>query len=82
MASDDGEAEAPVLAVRSSPGEYFLASEEVHLGLRFRYRDALYEVISEPRRWGLDWAATVEVIEGLRPGIQFRALLRTGHRVE
>lgn len=74
--------EEPVPAVRSAPGEYFLAAESVHVGQRFQFHDAVYEIVSEPTKWGIAWAATVRVIEGLRPGSEFRALLMTGRRVE
>lgn len=72
----------PVEAVRSKPGEFFLAAESVEVGTRFRAGGALYEVMSEPTRWGAAWVATVKVIEGLRPGIELRAMLHTGRRVE
>jgi hypothetical protein len=71
-----------VEALRSKPGEFFLAAEQVHEGLRFRVHGAMYEVVSEPTKWGIGWSATVRVVEGLRPGSQFRALLFTGKRVE
>lgn len=72
----------PVEAVRSKPGEYFLAAEHVEIGTRFRYLDALYEVVSEPSRWGLAWVADLKVVEGLKPGSEFRAMLHTGRKVE
>lgn len=70
-----------VEALRSKPGEYFLAAERVHQGLRFRVRSAVYEVVTEPTKWGIGWSATVRVLEGLRPGSEFRALLFTGKKV-
>lgn len=72
----------PVEAVRAAPGEYFLATETVEVGLRFRYLDALYEVITEPTKWGVSWVAQVRVIEGRKPGSEFRAMLHVGRRVE
>jgi hypothetical protein len=72
----------PVPAVRSKPGEYFLAAEHVEAGLKFWYGDAVYEVISEPKRWGAAWTATVRQIEGRRPGIEFRAMLHVGRKVD
>ncbi|TCN39806.1 hypothetical protein EV644_103108 [Kribbella orskensis] len=72
----------PVPAVRSKPGEYFVAAERVEVDLQFWYGDAVYEVISVPRRWGAAWMATVRQIEGLRPGIEFRAMLHVGRKVD
>lgn len=72
----------PIPAVRSAPGEFFLAAETVEVGLRFLLHDALYEVVSEPRKWGVAWVAQVRVIEGLRPGIQLQAMLHTGKKME
>jgi hypothetical protein len=72
----------PIDAVRAGPGEYFLAAENVARGTRFRVREAVYEVVSEPMRWGAGWMANVRVIEGLRPGSEFRAMLHTGTRVD
>lgn len=72
----------PVPAERSAPGEFFLAAETVHVGLRFQVRDALYEIVSEPARWGAAWTATVRILEGVKPGGEFRAMIRTGRRVK
>lgn len=72
----------PVEAVRAKPGEFFLAAESVEVGTRFRAGGALYEVMTEPSKWGVAWVATVKVIEGLRPGSEFRAMLHTGEQVE
>jgi hypothetical protein len=71
----------PVPAQRARPGEYFLAAEHVEVGLRFEYQHAVYEVVSEPKKWGIGWVAMVRVIEGMRPGTEFRALLFTGRKV-
>jgi hypothetical protein len=71
----------PIDAIRSAPGEYFLAAETVHVGLTFRAGGAVYEIITEPRKWGIGWSANITVIEGLRPGITLRALLFTGKKV-
>jgi len=72
----------PVEAIRAHPGEYLLATDHVETGMRFRYRDAVYEVVGEPRGWGYrQWMATIRVVEGLRPGAEFRALLRGGEKV-
>lgn len=72
----------PIEAFRAAPGEYFLAAETVSVGDRFKVRDAVYEVTSEPTRWGISWVADVTVIEGLKPGSVFRAMLHTGRKVE
>ncbi len=72
----------PVPAVRSKPGEYFLAAEHVEVGLQFQVPGALYEVTGEPRKWGIGWVAMVTVIEGLKPGIEFQAMLYTGRKVD
>lgn len=72
----------PIDAVRSKPGEFFLAAEHVEIGLRFRAGGAVYEVIGEPSKWGAAWAAKVKVIEGLKPGIELQAMLHTGKRVD
>jgi hypothetical protein len=72
----------PIEAVRAAPGEFFLAAEQVAVGDRFRVLDAVYEVMSEPSQWGIAWVATVKVIEGLKPGSEFRAMLHTGRKVE
>ncbi|WP_132190138.1 MULTISPECIES: hypothetical protein [Kribbella] len=72
----------PIPAVRVKPGEYFLAAEHVEVGLQFRYGDAVYEVMSEPKRWGAAWTATIRQIEGRRPGIEFRAILHLGRKVD
>lgn len=71
----------PIPAHRARPGEYFLAAEKVELGTRFRYLDAVYEVISEPKQWGIGWRATIRMIEGRKPGIELPALLYTGRKV-
>lgn len=72
----------PIEAVRAAPGEYFLAAETVSIGDRFKVRGAVYEVITEPTRWGISWMAQVRVIEGLKPGSEFRAMLHVGRKVE
>jgi hypothetical protein len=72
----------PIPAVRVKPGEYFLAAETVHVGDRFAYEDSLYEVVGKPLRVGPGWMALVRVVEGLRPGSEFNAMLRTGRRVD
>ncbi|TCC19992.1 hypothetical protein [Kribbella sindirgiensis] len=72
----------PIPAERAAPGEYFLAAESVHLGLRFFYRDSVYEVVEEPSRLGAAWYANVEIIEGGKPGARFKAMLHTGKRVK
>lgn len=72
----------PIPAVRVKPGEYFLAAESVAEGDRFEFQGAVYEVVSEPRKWGIAWVAMVRVIEGLRPGSEFRAMLHTGKKVD
>lgn len=72
----------PIEAVRAKPGEFFLAAETVEVGLTFRAGGAVYEVTSEPRQWGAAWVANVRVIEGLKPGIELRAMLHTGKRVD
>lgn len=71
----------PIKAVRSAPGEYFLAAEKVHVGLRFQVHDAVYEIVSEPARWGAAWTATAKIIEGLKPGGKSRAMIHTGRRM-
>lgn len=71
----------PIPAHRSKPGEFFLAAESVEIGLRFQVFDALYEVVSEPKKWGIAWVAQVEVIEGLHPGVVLQAMLHTGRKV-
>jgi hypothetical protein len=43
----------PIEAVRAKPGEYFLATETVKIGLKFKAGGAVYEVVSEPKRWGI-----------------------------
>lgn len=72
----------PIEAVRAKPGEYFLATDKVEVGLQFRVRDTVYKVTGEPRRWGPGWMAKVQILEGLRPGIEFQAMLRTGTRID
>ena len=72
----------PIEAFRSKPGEFFLAAEKVAKGDRFQVRDVVYEVASDPRQWGVGWVATVKVVQGLRPGSEFRAMLFTGRKVE
>jgi len=72
----------PIPAERTAPGEYFLATESVHVGLRFSYLDSVYEIVGEPRKSGLSWYAVVEIVEGIRPGAQFNAMLHTGKRVD
>lgn len=72
----------PIPAVRSKPGEYFLAAETVHVGDRFFYRDSIYEIVGEPRRWGDGWMCLVRIIEGYKPGAEFNAMLRTGKPVD
>jgi hypothetical protein len=72
----------PVEAIRSAPGEYFLAAESVEIGTRFRFRRAVYEVVEEPRRWGAAWFAKARVVEGVKPGSEFQAMLHTGKKVE
>ena len=72
----------PIPAERAAPGEYFLAAESVHVGLRFCYLDAVYEIVGEPREWGVAWYAVVEIVEGIRPGARFNAMLHTGKRVD
>lgn len=72
----------PIEAVRAKPGEFFLAAETVAVGDRFKVHDAIYEVTSEPTKWGISWVADVTVIEGLKPGSVFRAMLHTGRKVE
>jgi len=67
----------PVPARRLRPGEYRLATAHVAEGMRFEYRGALYEITSEPSKWGIAWVAEVTVIEGMRPGATFRAMLYT-----
>lgn len=71
----------PIPAVRSKPGEFFLAAEVVEVGLRFQVFETVYEVVSEPRQWGIAWVAQVKVVEGLRPGIVLKAMLHTGRKV-
>jgi hypothetical protein len=67
---------SPVAARRLRPGEYMLpAGTVVEVGLTFEYLGAVYEVIGEPRKWGVQWAARVKQVEGLRPGMEFQALL-------
>lgn len=66
----------PVPARRLRPAEYMLpAGTVVEVGLRFEYQGAVYEVIGEPRKWGIMWAVRVKQVEGLRPGIEFVAML-------
>jgi hypothetical protein len=72
----------PIDAVRSKPGEFFLAAESVAVGDRFKVHDAVYEITGEPTRWGISWIAEVTVIEGLKRGSAFRAMLHTGRKVE
>jgi hypothetical protein len=72
----------PVEAIRAAPGEYFLAAETVHIGLRFRAGGAVYEITSEPRKWGISWVADLTVIEGFKPGSTVhRAMLHTGRKM-
>lgn len=72
----------PIPAVRVKPGEYFLAAETVHVGDRFAYEGSVYQVVGKPLRVGPGWMAPVRVIEGLKPGAEFNAMLRTGKRVD
>lgn len=72
----------PIEAVRAKPGEFFLAAEHVEIGLTFRAGGAVYEIMTEPTKWGAAWVATVKVLEGLGPGIELRAMLHTGKRVD
>lgn len=73
----------PVLAHRSAPGEYFLEAESVEVGLRFRYRDAVYEVaeILAPVDTGVV-LATIRMVEGRAVGKDFTARLHTGRRMD
>ena len=68
----------PMPTERAAPGEYFLAEETVHVGPRFFYRDSVYEVVGEPRKWGAAWYA---IIERIKPGARFNAMLHAGKRV-
>lgn len=72
----------PIDALRSAPGEYFLAAETVHVGLRFRSREAVYEVaeILAPVGTGVV-VATIRMIEGRAAGKDFRATLHTGRKM-
>jgi hypothetical protein len=72
----------PIEAFRAKPGEYFLAAETVSVGDRFKVHDAIYEITTEPSKWGAAWVADVTVIEGLKPGSMFRAMLHTGRKVD
>jgi len=69
----------PVQARRLRPAEYMLPADTVvEVGLRFAFQGAVYEVISEPRKWGIMWRARVRQVEGFRPGMEFQALLGVG----
>lgn len=73
----------PVDAVRSRPGEFFLAAEHVEQGMRFRVQGGVvYEVVSEPKQWGAAVVAQVKVVEGLKPGTVLRGMLHVGRKVD
>lgn len=72
----------PIPAVRAKPGEFFLAAETITVGDRFQAGDAVYEVASEPTKWGAAWVANVIIIEGFKPGGMLRAMLHLGRKVE
>jgi len=67
----------PVQAMRLKPGEYRLPVATIAKGDRFTVLGAVYEITSDPTRWGAAWVANVKVIEGLRPGSEFRGMLHT-----
>lgn len=76
-------ADTPIPAHRANPGEYFLAAETVEPGLRFQYRDAVYEVVEILATVGTGVVvATIRMVEGRAAGKEFRATLHTGERVE
>jgi hypothetical protein len=62
----------------AASGAERVTRREIHAGDRFQVRDAVYEVVTEPTRWGVAWTATVRIIEGLKPGGEFGAMLHTG----
>ncbi|MFC5268446.1 hypothetical protein ACFPJ1_40610 [Kribbella qitaiheensis] len=74
----------PILAHRSKPGVFYLASESVEQGMRFQAGDgALYEIATEPTKWGVAWVADLLVIEGVRAGATVhQAMLYTGRRMD
>ena len=73
----------PVLAHRSEPGVFYLEAESVEQGMRFQAEGALYEIATEPSKWGIAWVADLLVIEGFRKGATVhRAMLHTGRKVD
>ena len=73
--------EQPVEAVRAGVGDFFLAAEEVHEGMRFSVADLVYEVASKPLIVGTGrWLAQVRKIDG--PPGSFGAYLRNGKHVD
>lgn len=68
----------PVQAMRLKPGEYRLPVTTVEPGLRFQYRDAVYEVVSDPTPIGTRVViATIRMIVGRAAGKDFQAVLHT-----
>lgn len=72
---------SPVPALRVKPGEFFLAAETVHMGLRFDAEGDVYEVVGHPMRVGPGWMARVRKVAGAGPGGEHNALLHTGKPV-
>ena len=72
----------PVEAQRLKPGEYRLATDHVETGMQFRYRDDLYEITGQPRRWGAAWYVAVTFIEDGERGATFNAMLHTTETLE
>lgn len=72
----------PIPAVRSKPGEYFLAAEKIAVGDRFQSRDAIYEITELTPIGGGGFMATIHMTEGRAAGKNFHAMLRTGRQVK
>jgi hypothetical protein len=70
----------PIEAFRAKPGEYFLAAETVSIGDRFKVHDAIYEVTTEPSKWGAAWVADVHRDRG--PQAWQRVPRHAPHRTE
>jgi len=68
-------------AVRVAPGDFFLASEQVAVGLEFSTGDTTYRVVGEPVHVGPGAVlARVELVDGPAAGHRLNAYLRTGQR--
>jgi hypothetical protein len=68
-----------VEAVRTAPGQFILAAEDIHVGLEFICRGERYLVIGEPWFIAPGHAfARVSVLKGHNAGEQFTLELRAG----